>query len=255
VADRHGRTKSEVAYLVLRRAIVTGEIPGQTPLDESDLIRSYGLGRTPVREALKRLAQEQFIIWGSHRTPYVRDIGVQELMPLYKARELLEVPAARLAAGLSTGNELAVLDRLAVEMDAAYAADQVYEAVELDYQFHGSVADGAHNPFLARAVRSLNEASLRLWFVGIERFPRPPGENDHRDIVKAVRSGDPGQAEAAVRTHIEDSFRRQLILHGLVASTAALEEAAAIPRPSQSIAQTSVGAMSRAGFESKNPTG
>ncbi len=249
------RTKSEAAYRILRRAIVSGEIRGQAPIDESDLIRNYGLGRTPVREALKRLAQEQFLVWGSHRTPYVRDIGVQELTPLYKARELLEVPSARLAAETSTKHELTVLDNIAGGLEAAYAANDVYEAVELDHEFHGSVADGTHNPFLARAVRTLNEASLRLWFVGIERFPRPPGSNDHRDIVQAIRSRDPDAAESAVRAHIANSFERQLILNGLVPSASAPHWVATENTASQSIAQTAVGATSRAGLTSKKPTG
>lgn len=211
-------TKSEAAYQALRRAIVTGDIRGQAPLDEPDLLLTYGLGRTPAREALKRLAHEQLIVWGPHRTPYVRDIGVQELKPLYEARQFLEIPAARLAASLMSMQELAHLGSIVAEIDAAYTADEVYEAVQLDYSFHGSVADGSRNPFLARAVKALNESSLRLWYVGIERFPRRAEDNDHGEIVAALRTRDPDVAEAAVRKHVENSFQRQLILHGLVSA-------------------------------------
>ena len=91
-------TKADLAYRLLRRAIVVGEISGNEPLDEVALVGRFGTGRTPMREALKRLAQEQFIVWSPRRSPFVRDLSLQELLRLYESRMVMEVPAARLAA-------------------------------------------------------------------------------------------------------------------------------------------------------------
>lgn len=215
MGSQRAATKSEAAYRTLRRAVVIGEIQAQGPLDDVTLSETYGIGRTPLREALKRMAQEQFLVWEPHRTPYVRDIGLADLRHLYESRRLLEIPIARLAAERVTQVEVEELRRLVVDMKIAYDTGQAYEAVELDHQLHLAIATASRNRFLANAVHDLNEPSLRLWYLGIKRSP-PPQDDNHGPIVEAIAERDADNAERLVREHIETSFRRQLVLHGLV---------------------------------------
>lgn len=212
------RTKAGQAYQALRRAIVIGEVPADVPLEDGDLAQRYATGRTPVREALKRLALEEFVVWPPRRAPYVRDLSLHDLQRLYESRLVIETRAARLAAPRILDQQLEEVHQLAVQLREAAEAGEVYEAVELDHQLHLAVAQGADNRFLAEAVDHLNCGSLRLWFVAQERLGMERVPSLHDDIVDALRSRDPDRAEAAVRHHILLSHERQMRLQSLPAS-------------------------------------
>lgn len=210
-------TKTERAYWALRKAIVTGEIGEASALDDFELAARFDVGRTPIREAIKRLALEELIIWLPHRTPHVRTTSVDDLTQLYEARHFLEIPAARLAAERATNSDLNDMKQYCDLFDGAVADNQMYDAAERDYDFHLAVAKASHNRFLVDAVGHLNCGSLRLWYrgylqLGIERI-----NEDHRRELAAIRQQDPAAAEAVARSHIEFSHERQLRVFGLVA--------------------------------------
>ncbi|MDP4506747.1 GntR family transcriptional regulator [Nonomuraea turcica] len=210
-----GRTKTEQAYSALRRAIVTGDLVEDMPLDDAMLLARFGFGRTPIREALKRLADEQFINYPPHRTPYVRGIKVRDLSRLYEARHLLEEPVARLAARRATPAQLDELQRICDRIDEEIAADRPYEAVEYDHQFHLEIARSTDNPFLAEAVNRLNCGSLRIWYLAHSTLGMANTNADHRAIQAALTDKDPEQAAAQVTRHIDKSYARQMELHRL----------------------------------------
>jgi DNA-binding GntR family transcriptional regulator len=207
-------TKADEAYARLRREIVTGAIDAETSLDENELMRRFELGRTPVREALKRLALEQFVVWPPRRTPYVRTIGAGDLARLYEARLILEEHTSSAAAERASDRELAELDGILAQYTDCITRDEVYEAVELDHELHYAIARASHNRYLAEAVRSLNCGSLRLWYVAHDRLGMTGTDADHRSIVDAIRRHDKDGAAAAAREHVHESYRRQLRLHG-----------------------------------------
>jgi DNA-binding GntR family transcriptional regulator len=216
-------TKSGRAYQILRRAIVVGEIPEERALDEDELMARYQLGRTPLREALKRLQLEQFVIWPPHRTPYVRSIGVADLRWLYEARLMLEEPIAAAAAARATDAEIAGMESVCAEMDHALKTRAIYEAVELDHAFHLAIARSSHNRFLSEAVRNLNCGSLRLWYLAQSQLSTAATQGQHRAIVRALRNHDPKAAIEETRRHIRRSYERQLELHRLPPNTSGQE--------------------------------
>lgn len=209
------RTKTEQAYFALRRAIVVGELAEDTPLDDALLLDRYGFGRTPIREALKRLADEQFINFPPHRTPYVRGIKVGDLSRLYEARHLLEEPIARLAAERVKPSQLEEMTRVVDQIDDEIAADRPYEAVELDHRFHLLVAEATDNAFLAAAVNRLNCGSLRIWYLAHSTLGMQRTNTDHQGIRDALTNGDAETAVALVRRHINRSYARQTQLNRL----------------------------------------
>ena len=206
-------TKADQAYRALRRAIVVGDIPANTPLDENDLVDRLGTGRTPVREALKRLAMEQFVLWPPRRTPYVRDMSTHDLQRLYESRLLLEEPAARLAATRITDRQLERVQRFCDRLADAADRGDVYESIEADHALHMAITEGSDNRFLTEAVDRLNCGSLRLWYVAHERLGLERVTADHQDIIDALRTRDPDRAASAVRQHIMISLNRQMKLH------------------------------------------
>ena len=207
---RQIQTKADRAYSALRRAIVVGEIPANAALDENELMERLAAGRTPVREALKRLALEQFVMWPPRRTPYVLDLSSQDLHRLYESRFLLEEPAARLAATRISAAQLEHAQQLCDDLTSAASQGDVYASIEADHALHMAITRGSDNRFLTEAVDRLNCGSLRLWYVAHERLGLEDVPADHQEILDALRTRDPERAASAVRRHIQLSLDRQM---------------------------------------------
>lgn len=208
-------TKTEQAYWNLRKAIVTGEFADWSPLDESELMVRIDVGRTPIREAIKRLASEEFVVWHPHRTPHVRTTSVDDLAALYEARQIFEVKAALLAAERATSADLDAMERLCDRLDDAVKRGELYEVAELDYDFHLAIAQAGQNRFLVEAIRHLNFGSLRLWYRSYVRIGTASINDHHRQQIEAIRNQNVGLLETATVDHIEFSHERQLKIFGL----------------------------------------
>jgi len=214
-------TKTEQAYWVLRKAIVTGEFSDWAPLDEVELMSKIDVGRTPIREAIKRLASEEFVVWHPHRTPHVRTTSADDLASLYEARQIFEVTAARLAAERASAVDLKALEKLSDRLDGAIAGHTLYEVAELDYDFHLALANASHNRFLVEAISHLNFGSLRLWYRSYLHLGIDSINDDHREQIEAIRHRDAATAVSIAQTHIEFFHERQLRLFGLTGAGAA----------------------------------
>jgi DNA-binding GntR family transcriptional regulator len=203
-----GATKSNVAYDRARRDIVTGVIPANEPIDEAALGARYGLGRTPIREALKQLRNDQLIVWPDRRSPYVPEIGVAHVKSLYEARTIFETQIAVLAAQRLTDAAADRLDELVAEEADLVERDMSYEAAEVDLLFHQGVAEATGNPFLVDASTRINISALRIWhrmIVTVEMIAQ-----EHADIVEALRRHDVDGSVAAVDRHIRNSYDRYI---------------------------------------------
>jgi len=187
-----------------------GNLSDDEPLDEARLLARFPFGRTPLREALKHLSDEQFINWPAHGTPYVRGIRAAELSRIYEARLILEGPVARLAAERRTEAQVVKLVRVMDELSEAIRQDDVYLSVELDHDFHLTVASATDNRFLEEAVGRLNCGSLRLWYLSHSVLGMEGVNTDHQGILDAIRDRDPASAEQASVAHIQKSYNRQI---------------------------------------------
>ncbi|WP_461173333.1 GntR family transcriptional regulator [Arthrobacter sp. Z1-9] len=200
--------KSNTAYERARRDVITGVIPANEAMDETALGLRYGLGRTPIREALKQLRNDQLIIWPDRRSPYVPEIGVEQVKALYEARSIFETQIAALAAQRATEETDAHLDRLVAEEARLVEQNLAYEAVEVDLLFHQGIAEATGNPFLVDASTRINVSALRIWYkmiVSVEMIAQ-----EHADVVAALRRRDVEQSVAAVQRHITNSYQRYI---------------------------------------------
>ncbi len=201
-------TKSTVAYRRARRDIVTGVIGPNETIDENTLGARYGLGRTPIREALKQLRNDQLIVWPDRRSPYVAEIGLAQAKALYEARTIFETQIAVLAAERITDEAITRLDQLVAEEADLVERGQAYEAVEVDLLFHREVAEATGNPFLVDASTRINVSALRIWHEMI--VTEEMVAKEHADIVEALRRHDPDLSVAAVDRHIRNAYRRYI---------------------------------------------
>lgn len=203
-------TKTEKAYETIRKAIVTGRLTKNSALNEQELMRTFNHGRTPIREALKRLTLERFVVWPARGTPYVRGASANDLQRLYEARLVLEVPIMRMAAKRISSAELRSLEKLCDDLETAIAHGDTYEAVEIDYAIHVAFAKGSNNEVLAEAIVNLMRDCLNLWYNASSYFGVEEKPDNHRFLVASLRNRDVDESERLIREHIINSYRRQL---------------------------------------------
>ncbi|MBX6764405.1 MAG: GntR family transcriptional regulator [Rubrobacteraceae bacterium] len=195
VADR--------AYERIREYVLGGEAEPGTRLGQVELAERFGISRTPVREALRRLADEGLVEFQPNRGYRVADLGLEAVLRRLEVRTLLEPGIARLAAGRRNGRDIDFLYG-AIEQEAA-AADGV-EAHDASRQFHVHLAQATGNEELVRVLRS-------LWIVEVGRrlLSRRMLTSDwkdedvaeHRQIASAVAEGRAEDAERLMLEHIE----------------------------------------------------
>jgi DNA-binding GntR family transcriptional regulator len=205
---------AERAYLAIRGLIVSLELPPGSVLNERALIERLGIGRTPVREALRRLAQERLVEVFPRRGMIVTTVEIRDLASLSEIRSVLEAEAARLAAERATSAEREELGALIEELDRHDARDQ-RALMAFDERIHRTIYRCAHNTFLAETLEEYYVLALRIWHLALEQAAElEAAVQEHRDLLVAIRDGDGERAARIIRTHVDDfeSAMHQVLL-------------------------------------------
>lgn len=198
-------SRSEAAYRLIKHKIITSELPPACVLNEAELMEALQLGRTPIREALQRLALEDLVVILPRRGTIVADLNMTDLQKIFEVRIELEVQAVRLAAKRVTAQQMAEMDLLFANAESIIASGDNRQLIELDHQAHRLLARAAHNEFLEETLDRLYNHVLRLWYVSIDKVGRlREAIEEHRDIIAAVRAGDGERAAAIMRAHISE---------------------------------------------------
>lgn len=192
--------QSDLAYIELQRLILEQAIAPGSLLNESELMTRLGVGRTPLREALQRLAGDGLVVVVPRRGTIVKAVTAEDARQIYEVRIELEALAARLAAARATEEDLADLDAALAESETAIAEDS---NVIFDQRMHQLVARATHNSYLVETLSSYYTLSIRwLQFVRVERESLDAMRADHGTVVAAIKRRDPDVAAAAARTHL-----------------------------------------------------
>jgi DNA-binding GntR family transcriptional regulator len=193
---------SQQAYEKIKKMIVTLELAPGSVIDEAELQQTLRLGRTPIREALKRLALESLVSIVPRRGIFVTNIGVNDLQRLLEVRLELETLATRLAAQRGTGEHWQKMEALVNEQqDLVDESDS--DLIRIDESFHEIIYEAADNRFLHEAITVLLTLNERLWYYflpDIGGFERT--NHDHRMILKSLKSGDGETAAGHMKQHI-----------------------------------------------------
>jgi DNA-binding GntR family transcriptional regulator len=186
---------------VLRDRLVTLAIPPGAPIDEDVLTGELGVGRTPVREAVRRLALEGLVVVFPRRGTFASPINVTSLSDITDVRAELEAHAAERAARLADAADREEAAGLIAALDAAEPTQR--PLIELDARIHRFVYRCSRNPYLAQDLDRYLNMSLRIWQLTFDRLP-PLGERlrEHRDLLEAIRRGDAETARATARAHV-----------------------------------------------------
>lgn len=204
VAGPHARAVSagKKVYDGLRAHILSGEIEVGTWLVEVQIAEEFGVSRTPVREALRRLIDEGLVAHDPYRGAVVRGISVQEAVEIGQIHEVHDGLAARLAAQRVDQAGIDNLERLIVEMRERIAESDWHGAAEANASFHGSIYEVAGNVRLSGLARDLSLA-MRRYSAGALADPVRAKQIiiEHEECVRALAARDPELAEHAARKH------------------------------------------------------
>ena len=190
------------AYLELREMIVTLELPPGTLVKEPELVGRIGIGRTPVREALRRLSLERFIEVYPRRGMVVTTVDVRDLARLCEVRLALEPEAARLASERATEADLDEITAVLAELGSRRRRDG-RSLIALDRRIHEAIYRASHNPFLEATLEEYYMHALRIWMLGLERAGLNAAVHEHADLLAAILRGNGGRAAELMRSHVE----------------------------------------------------
>lgn len=212
---RDTQSLSDRAYYAIRELIVTLELAPGSVVSERELMERLGVGRTPIREALRDLAREQLVEVFPRRGIFVAGVDVGDIAGLSEVRLALESKAARLAAERRNDADRAETERLLDELSHGLATDagsatrdpgggnDERRLIDLDQRIHRHVYRCTHNPFLAATLEEYYVLTLRIWFLALDRVERlDDAIREHHEILEAIRDGDGDRAERVMRTHV-----------------------------------------------------
>src|SRR3989441_6450487 len=176
-----GRSQSEEAYMRIRDRIVCLDMPPGSVVEEGRLRDELEIGRTPIREALQRLAWENLVRSVPHRGTFVTDVNITDLARITEVRVVLEGHAARLAAERSSTVDRDGISELLDRLEGAELIN-ARELMQLDQEIHRHIYRSARNAFLESTLERYFNLSLRLWYLVLDRGVRlrePVAEHAH----------------------------------------------------------------------------
>ena len=182
---------SDRAYYAIRELIVTLELAPGSVVSERELMEQLGVGRTPVREALRDLAREQLVEVFPRRGIFVSGVDVGDIAGLSEVRLVLESKAARLAAERRNDDDRVETERLLDELSQTAGEHDERRLIDLDQRIHRHVYRCTHNPFLEATLEEYYVLTLRIWFLALDRVERlDDAIHEHHAILEAIRDGD-----------------------------------------------------------------
>lgn len=204
-AFQRPQTVAEGVYRHLRRELLAGELkPGQW-LREQELAESLDVSRTPVREAVRQLAQEGLLVIEANRGVRVRGLSLAEAIATYEVRDRLESMAARLAARNVDEEARAELQHQ-LSIMSLVATDDFAEHIRADEEFHALVARQSGNPVLEEIIQRLGERVMRVKILTRDVNTSAFARAQHAEIVAAITSGDADNAAKAMSEHIRTNL-------------------------------------------------
>jgi DNA-binding GntR family transcriptional regulator len=206
------RSQSDEAYARLLERIVSLDMPPGSVVNEARLREELKIGRTPIREALQRLARENLVRSIPHRGTFVTDVNITDLARITEVRVVLEAHAARLAAEKLVGADRDMVEELLELLGRGYVTDQ-RDLMQLDRQIHRAIYRAARNPFLEATLERYFNLSLRLWYLVLDREVRlREAVDEHVELLRAILAGDGELAETIMRKHVT-GFEREIRKH------------------------------------------
>lgn len=201
---------SDIAYDRILEMVLDLRLPPGAFVNEQSVANDLGLGRVPVREALARLSQDRLITVMPRRGTVVTPLSLDDVLDMFEAREAIQCGVAYIAATKATEDDLATLRQLITNADQSRRSANPEQFLQDDHAVHTFLVHMIRNPLLQDAADRLLLYSVRFWrWYWINRPAKVEAMLSHSDLLAALETRAPEQAEAAMRRHLHAS--RQLV--------------------------------------------
>ena len=198
------------AYELIKQKIVSLELAPGSVIDEAALQTELKLGRTPIREALQRLALEKLVVIIPRRGMFVSDIGLMDLQRLFEMRLVLESMAARLAAQRGTPKHWQRMERVLANLPAEIEPVENQTIIAIDQTCHEIIYEAVDNEFLQDTLSTMYALSLRLWYFALAKIGNMRAAVlEHIAIMEALKAGDADKSAALLEQHIK-AFQEEI---------------------------------------------
>jgi DNA-binding GntR family transcriptional regulator len=205
------KLEADRAYVDLRDRIVTLSLAPGTVLREDELMRNLEVGRTPLREAVKRLALENLVAVQPRRGTFVSAVEASDIVNITEVRAELEGYAAELAAQRLDADHRAAAEALLREVEELAAPGDQDWLMRFDERIHRFTWEATGNPYLIQTLERYFTHSLRIWYLVLDRLPGlGHAVHDQTHLVEALLAGDAARARGIMREHVLD-FQRELL--------------------------------------------
>ncbi|GHB51130.1 GntR family transcriptional regulator [Streptomyces viridiviolaceus] len=175
--------------------------PGE-PINDERIAGELGFGRTPVREALKRLEHERLIVAYPRRGTFATEVQIADLGHISEVRLQLEPLAAALAAERASDGDRAGLDRLLAQL--AKSSDGEGDLIRLDMTLHRAIYAATRNPYLEDTLIRYDNLATRIWCLFLDRLPGLAGHvHEHGPLLTAIIDRDAEKAKALAASHVK----------------------------------------------------
>ena len=205
------RLVAERAYVELRDRIVTLGLPPGTVLREDELMSELDIGRTPLREAVKRLALEKLVDVQPRRGTFVSAVDVTDIQNVTEVRAELEGYAAELAALRLDPETRAIGEALLHEVRELSEAGEQDSLMRFDERIHRFTWEAARNPFLVQTLERYWAHSLRIWYLVLDRVPSlGHAVHDQTQLIEAILDRNGPHARTIMHEHVL-AFQREVL--------------------------------------------
>ena len=196
----------------IREAIINGVFAPGKRLMEIQMADEMGVSRTPVREAIRKLEMEGFVVMIPRRGTYVSNMSIRDINDVYEIRISLDTLAAGLAAERISDEELEELQRLLVKVGNAIEENDMAKVVEADIEFHDVLYKASRNERLRNIINNLREQITVIRGVSM-RYPGrlKDTQEEHRRLVESIAARNVEKSQEAARIHLENAERTLMI--------------------------------------------
>jgi DNA-binding GntR family transcriptional regulator len=205
------RLVAERAYLELRDRIVTLRLAPGSALREDELMSQLSIGRTPLREAVKRLALENLLSVQPRRGTFVSEVEAADIVNITEVRAELEGYAAELSALRMTPVARAAAEELLKEVEVLTNTDETSQLMRFDERIHRFTWDSCGNQYLSETLERYFTLSLRIWYLVLDRVPGLGHSiHDQAHLLEALLDRNGPRARTIMREHVL-AFQREIL--------------------------------------------
>lgn len=192
----------------LRAMIVNGEMEVGKKIPFTEIAEKLGVSLTPLREAIKVLAEEQLVELTPNRGARVLPVSVEETVALFEVIAELESLGAKLAAERMTADEMADMESMHAEMREYYETGNLEAYFDVNSRIHEAIVANSHNPVLLHTHQKMNVRVARVRFIAVRQNQRwSQAMQEHEQVMQAFRDKDGAKAAAIWRKHLQESGR------------------------------------------------